>query len=155
MRLVEMFQALEWLELAMASLYERLAASHRDDGEASRLFTRLALEEHGHAREVVLQRKLTMQIPRVSLEVPVDHLALLQMREEVAAAATGREKLPLSEVLTLAARLEATAAERHLSTMLSEVDPEIARFVSGLGRGDNDHLERLRAFAATRRIDLP
>jgi len=155
MRLVEMFQALEWLELAMASLYERLAASHRDDGEASRLFTRLALEEHGHAREVVLQRKLTMQIPRVSLEVPVDHLALLQMREEVAAAATGREKLPLSEVLTLAARLEATAAERHLSTMLSEVDPEIARFVSGLGRGDNDHLERLRALASTRCISLP
>jgi len=155
MRLVEMFQALEWLELAMASLYERLAARHQEDTEAFRLFSRLAIEEHAHAREVVLQRKLTMQLPRVPLDVPVDHPALLRLREEVAATASGLDKLSLSDTLILAAGFEATAAERHLSTMLSEVDPEIARFVSGLGRGDNDHLERLRAFAATRRIDLP
>ena len=154
MSLAPIFQALESLEEAMARLYERYAESFADDTETAALFARLALEEHGHARQVSLQRRLTQKLAERVVSLPVGQAEIARMIAETGDAAARASTTTLAEALALAAGLEATAAERHLGRALSMVDPEIARLVAGLGRGDNDHLERVRAFAASRGITL-
>ena len=155
MGLVETFRALEELELAMARLYELLAESHATDTEAARLFLRLAIDEHSHARQVALQRRLVLQLPQPPADIPLYQAETLRLHQEVVTAACAAGKIPLEKAVILAIYFEASAAEHHIGVPLADVDPEISRVVSALGRGDNDHLERLRSFAAGRGISIP
>ncbi len=150
MSLMQAFQALERLELAMALFYERLEKVHARDVEASRLFSRLALEEHAHAREVALQRRLTMQISEPDFPAAVDTGEILRVLEEVTVASGAIRKVALDKALGLAAAFEASAAEAHFRGILSQIDTGVSRLVNGLGQGDLSHHERLVSFAATR-----
>jgi rubrerythrin len=150
MSLTQTFQALERLETAMAGYYERLAELHAADAQASRLFARLAIEEHGHAREVALQRRLTTQVSQPNLDAVVELPEILRVLEEVGIAAGAIQKLPLEKAIALAAAFELSAAEAHLRGVLGKVDAGVSHLLTGLGRGDNDHHSRLVAFAVSR-----
>jgi rubrerythrin len=155
MSLTQAFQALERLEQAMAGFYERLAQVHAGDAEAARLFTRLAIEEHAHAREVALQRRLTMQISEPDFPAAVDPADILRVLEEVGVAAGAIPRISLDKALDLAAAFESSAAEAHYRGILSGIDTGMSRLVTALGHGDRDHRARLVSFAAARGIALP
>jgi rubrerythrin len=150
-----LLRPLERLETAMGEIYDTLATTFVADSEASGLFSRLALEERSHLSQIQFLRRLArtsraeLSLVKLHLEVVLDELA----RIEIARGAA--HKLSLQEALALTCEFEQGAAETHGRQALAAARPELVELFANLARGDAQHQEALREFAARRGFPVP
>lgn len=146
---------LERLELALAEVYEELAAVYQDDAEARGLFSRLAMDERSHAAQVAYLRRLAAQNPQAFAEVDLDVAGVLAATDDVATLRSHLRTVPLTDTLRLLLDVEEKAGEAHGRQAVAAACRELSTLLASLSRGDQEHVARLRRFAMQRRIATP
>lgn len=148
------FRRLIEFERAIAQLYERWAEVFSEDREAALLWSKMAIEEIGHANLILYQRRVFKNDPNLSADVDVALDEVVMLLGIVRRSMEGPPHGP-EEAVRLAAWIEASAAESELRGALRESNPDIQRLLDHLGGDDRQHVERLKAFAQKRGISLP
>jgi hypothetical protein len=138
----------------MAALYGRWSDAFESDGEAALVFGQMATEKVGHASRAAYQRRV---LRRSNLELSGDvDLVLEEIGVLAEIARQGKEGAihTLEEAVCLACWMEASVAEKELRNEVHESNPELRKLLVHLGGDDQRHVERLKAFAAKRKIPL-
>lgn len=152
MKIEVAFRPLAEMERTLAELYGSWAEAFEDDREAAFVFFRMSSEEKGHAALVEYARRFVQKDPKLGGEIDID-LSLVQgainkvrvIRETGAAPSVHR-------AVEIALDLEASAAESHYLNALKQMNPEMERLLKCLGSEDQQHIDRLKDFAAKRGI---
>jgi rubrerythrin len=139
-------------EQTVADLYAALAERHAADHEAARVFHRLAMEEDAHVRLIEYLRRLARHNGDEFGEVQIDLAAVEEATRRVLSFHRSVGPHDLEEAVKFAISLEASAAEVHDRSALAQANPQISDLLANLGRGDQDHADSLRRFAAARSI---
>lgn len=154
MNVEAVFRPLSDLEKSIGDLYARWAAVFDADREAAFLFVKMANEEKGHASLVDCQRRIVQRSPGLAASVDVD-LGLVEEALREAWALRGSATPPrLEDDVRMTYRVEMSAAESHDRNALRSAHPELERLLACLGGEDREPLERLKALASGRGIEL-
>ena len=146
MRLGTVLKHLSELEQAAADLYEWYAQIFDDIEDAKAFFTKMHKEELAHRDLVDFQRRLTVQSSDTFDEVAV------QLQEIKAAIGTIEKHMSegvfeLKDALDFACWLENNIAETHYKTAVSKSNPEFAKLIQALAKGDQNHSLQMQVFA--------
>jgi rubrerythrin len=149
----DVFRNLIKFARASADLYYFWAETFQDDSEAAFVWGRMAAEEVGHANLVVYQRRILRKSagPSGDVDAAMDEVTVLI---DIVRRALEGPPHTLDEAVRLASWIEASAAGSELQSALTQSDPGIQKLLEHLGTDDRMHVERLKAFAAGRRIAL-
>jgi rubrerythrin len=147
------FRTLIKFARASADLYFFWAETFQADPEAAAVWGKMAREETGHANLVVYQRRVLRKSAGLLGEVDaaMDEVTLLT---DIVHRALDGTPHKLDEAVRLASWIEASAAGSELQSALTQSDPGIQKLLEHLGTDDRMHVERLKAFAASRLIPL-
>lgn len=151
--ILKALKTLEDIETRMADLYEWLGEAFGADGEASKLFMRLHMEEMGHRSVLQYQSRIILKNPRTFRRgVSMDARYLQGVLETIDRFRARAAPPVLTEAVQVALVFE-TAAERlyHDQAFLASLDG-LGAFVSKLHRGCKDHTAALKLFAMDRGI---
>jgi rubrerythrin len=144
------FRPLEDLESSMVALYQWYADVFTLDAEARAVFTKLAGEEKGHVALVRYQKKLVTKNMAMFGHVDVDLQEVRQLTAEAHELMRAPSRPSLEEAVASAVRFERSAAECHLRSAMKQANPDLAKLLSALCKGDEGHLGGLVAFAKKR-----
>jgi rubrerythrin len=145
-----LLRPLERLETLMAEIYESLASTHKADVEASRLFSRLAMDERSHASQVSYVRRLASQNPKDFTSVAIDLPEALKTLEDVTTLRCNVENLTLPEVVKMLHCIEQQAAEAHARKELAQASQSLSHLLINLMQADRSHAQAIREFASRR-----
>ncbi len=148
--LLDLLKSAEAVEAMAADLYVRYRGAFAADAEAELLFSQLHHEELSHVALVryvaVVARSGTVKISPASLSSDALLLLSARLEDELSKPVPST----LGEAVRTALELEVGVGEGYQKTRLAECGPSVARLVAGLA--EQDHAERLREFAARRRL---
>ncbi len=142
------------LERSVAELYEWYSDLFASDPEASRAFSRMAIEEQGHARLVEYQRKLVRNDASLSVDVTMDLDGINGVLETVRSLRAAAPPPTLEQAIRASLSIEERSAESHDRNALKLAVPRVALLLAALGSEDRLHDGRLRELAVRRGIPL-
>jgi rubrerythrin len=139
------------LERSLAELYGSWAeAFEGGDREAAFVFFRMSSEEKGHAALIDYAKRFVQKDPKLGGEIDID-LSLIQGAINKVRVIRETGAIPsVHRAVEIALDLEASAAESHYLNALKQMNPEMERLLKCLGGEDQQHLGRLKEFAARR-----
>ncbi len=150
-RVVDVFTILpilQGLEDELGELYLWFSDLFEANPAASVAFARLSRDERNHSSMVAYLRRLVRQSSSRFAAVMTDAGRVEDALRQVRACRQLPTPPHLEDAVRLAVALEMAAAEAHLPRTVGAEDEELRRLLEGLGAGDREHLERLRALAA-------
>jgi rubrerythrin len=136
--------ACQALELAMAGLYEELAALHDYDPVVARLWKKTAREEMNHAAQFALLIETMFDMVSATL---VDPTTLDRARRAIENTVEEFSLRPPSvrEALVAAIDFEESMSALHADQILVFTNPQCKRLLAAMMAADRGHVAALRA----------
>jgi len=136
--------ACQALELAMAGLYEELAALHAHDSTVARLWKKTAREEMNHAAQFALLIETMFDMVSATL---ADPLTLDRVRRSIENTVEEYRLRPPSvrEALVAAIDFEESMSALHADQILVFTSPQCKRLLAAMMAADRGHVTALRA----------
>ena len=131
------------LELAMAGLYEELAALHDHDPTIARLWQKTAREEMNHAAQFSLLIETMSDMVSAALGDPA---ALDRIRQSIETTVEEFRLHPPSirEALVAAIDFEESMSDLHADQILVFTNPQCKRLLAAMMAADRGHVAALR-----------
>jgi rubrerythrin len=149
MKLLNILNSLEKVEMTMAGFYEWLSEQFSDHEEAAGFFYRMSMQEKAHASMIRFARRLVHASPSDFDDVPANLSEIENVVDLIQDFRSRHPEPTLGQALLFAMKMESELAENIHRSVVIDSNPEVANVINSLAAADREHHDALKAFACS------